>query len=247
MLSTATPRGLPNLISRLLCRAVLLVLAVVLAQGPVASARAAAEVDSQEQICDPLADYFLGMEDYKEAIRLHLKVIQEHPDNALAHYHLGFAYGMLGQHRDELTQYREAIDLGLSDWALFLNLGMLYLENERLEAATDILQLSTLLGPDRSETHFNLGLAYERRGRLTEAEQQFLLSLRLDPNQAEARNMLGVIYAEQGNYARAREEWSDLSRTQPTYEPARANLAALDHLEHGDTKSARHDAFQHTP
>src|SRR6202007_3295193 len=116
------PRGLPILISRLLCRVALLVLAVALVQEPMASARAATEVDSQEQICDPLADYFLGMEDYKEAIRLHLKVILEHPENALAHYHLGFAYGMLGQHRDELKQYREAIALGLVGWALFLTL-----------------------------------------------------------------------------------------------------------------------------
>jgi len=236
------------LISRLSSGIALLVLAIVLVLEPATSAQAAADVGSQDQICDPLADYFLGMEDYKEAIRLHLKIIQEHPDNALAHYHLGFAYGMLGQHRDELTQYRDAIELGLSDWALFLNLGMLYLENERPEAATDILQLATLLGPDRPETHFNLGLAYERRGRLAEAEQQFLLSLKLDPNQAEARNMLGVIYAEQGNYARASEEWSELTRTQPSYEPARANLAALERLEHGDTKSARHvDGFVHTP
>ncbi|HTY56528.1 MAG TPA: tetratricopeptide repeat protein [Candidatus Binataceae bacterium] len=235
------------MISRFFPRIALLLLAVALVQGLSTDAWAAAEVESQEQICDPLADYFLGMEDYKEAIRLHQKVIQQHPDNALAHYHLGFAYGMLGQHRDELREYREAIDLGLSDWALFLNLGMLYLENERLEAATDILELATLLGPDRPETHFNLGLAYERRGRLAKAEQQFLLSLRLDPGQAEARNMLGVIYAEQGDYARAREEWRELSRAQPSYEPARTNLAALERLEHSDSKSAQHVDLLHTP
>lgn len=236
------------MISGFLYRTALLALALVLALGWAPSAWAAPNVESQEEICDPLADYFLGMEDYKEAIRLHQKVILEHPDNALAHYHLGFAYGMLGQHREELKEYREAIELGLSDWALFLNLGMLYLENDRLEAATDILELAALLGPDRPETHFNLGLAYERRGRLADAQQQFLLSLRLDPNQAEARNMLGVIYAEQGNYGRAREEWSGLARTKPSYEPARANLAALDCLERGGTKSAGHaDEFVHTP
>ena len=236
------------MISGFWSRVALLALAAVMILGPAGSARAAVDNESQEQICDPLADYFLGMEDYKEAIRLHQKVIQEHPDNALAHYHLGFAYGMLGQHREELKQYREAIDLGLSDWALFLNLGMLYLENDRPEAATDILQLAALLGPDRPETHFNLGLAYERRRRLAEAEQQFLLSLRLDPNQAEARNMLGVIYAEQGNYARAHEEWAELARTRPSYEPAQANLAALERLERGNIKSARHaDDFVHTP
>ena len=87
------------------------------------------------------------MEDYPEAIRLHKMVISRNPDNALAHYHLGFAYGMIGKHDEELRQYRDAVELGLSDWALFLNLGLLYLESQRLPAATDVLRLATLLGP----------------------------------------------------------------------------------------------------
>ena len=234
--------------NKFLSPAALFVLAILVVQWPVIEARAAANVEAQDEICDPLADYFLGMEDYQEAIRLHLKVLGQHPDNALSHYHLGFAYGMIGKHKDELRQYREAVEQGLSDWALFLNLGLLYLENGRMDAATDILELATLLGPDRSETHFNLGLAYERRGMLARAEQQFLLSLRLDSNQADALNMLGVVYAEQGNYARARQEWAGLVRAKPAYHPARANLAALERLERGEGKSARRaTGFVHTP
>jgi protein O-mannosyl-transferase len=191
-----------------------------------------------EQVCDPIADYFLGMEDYPEAIRRHKMVITRNPDNALAHYHLGFAYGMVGKHNDELQQYRDAVDLGLSDWALFLNLGLLYLEGQRLEAATDVLRLATLLGPDRPETHFNLGLVYERRGKLGPAEQEILLSLRLDPGQPDALNTLAVIFAEEGNYPRAREEWTDLLRVWPAYEPARANLTILDRAERGQVSAS---------
>jgi tetratricopeptide (TPR) repeat protein len=188
-------------------------------------------IDGSEQVCDPIADYFLGMEDYPEAIRRHKMVISRDPENALAHYHLGFAYGMVGRHDQELRQYRDAIELGMSDWALFLNLGLLYLEGQRLNAATEVLRLATLLGPDRPETHFNLGLVYERRGMLGPAEQEILLSLRLDGDQPDALNTLGVIYAEEGQYARAREEWTDLLRTRPTYQPARANLTILDQAE----------------
>ncbi len=46
---------------------------------------------AEEQVCDVGADYSLGVEDYSEAIRRHIQVLNEHPDNALAHYHLGFA------------------------------------------------------------------------------------------------------------------------------------------------------------
>src|SRR6202047_723296 len=154
--------------------------------------------ESSQQVCDPLADYYLGMEDYPQAIKHHQIVVKAHPNNALAYYHLGFAYGVTGDHRAELEDYQKAVELGLSDWQLFLNMGLLYLDDARLDDATAVLRLATLLGPYHPETHFNLGLAYERLGFFPQAEQEILLSLRLDPNQLDARNQLGVIYAEEG-------------------------------------------------
>jgi tetratricopeptide (TPR) repeat protein len=195
--------------------------------------------DVEHGVCDALADYYLGMEDYPDAIRRHREVLQREPDNALAHYHLGFAYGAIGEHRQEVAQYEKAIELGLNDWQLFLNLGLLYAQDGRLASALDVTRLATLLGPYRPETHFNLGLLDERLGSYQPAEQEMLLSLRLDPSQLDARNQLGVIYAEEGNYRRAREEWTDLLVSDPQYSPAQANLALLENLERGQLKRTR--------
>ncbi|MHB8383867.1 MAG: tetratricopeptide repeat protein [Candidatus Binataceae bacterium] len=196
------------------------------------------------QVCDPLADYFLGMEDYPEAIRRHRTVIQQHPSNALAHYHLGFAYGLMGEHSLELSEYQKAISLGLDDWQLFLNLGLLYLDNGQLRDATEVLRLSTLLGPDHPEPHFNLGLAYEKRGMLQAAEQQMLLSLEIDPDQVDAHNTLGAIYAEEGKYMRASQEWTEIVQANPDYAPARANLNILERVERGNIRAtSAHDGF----
>jgi tetratricopeptide (TPR) repeat protein len=203
-------------------------------------ARASGGIGADSQVCDPVADYFLGMEDYPAAIRRHLVVIREHPENALAHYHLGFAYGITGQHRRELNEYRRAIDLGLDDWQLFLNMGLVYLEDGQQENATEVLRLATLLGPYQPETHFNLGLTYERRGMLNDAEQEMLFSLRLNPREADARNALGLIYAEEGRYKLAREEWSDLLSADPAYTPARDNLTILERAERTGAKGASH-------
>jgi tetratricopeptide (TPR) repeat protein len=203
---------------------------------------------ASEQVCDPLADYYLGMEDYPQAIRRHRIVVKAHPNNALAYYHLGFAYGVTGDHRAELADYQKAVELGLSDWQLFLNMGLLYLDGARLDNATAVLRLATLLGPYHPETHFNLGLAYERIGIYPQAEQEILLSLRLDPNQLDARNQLGVIYAEEGNYQRAHEEWTDLAGSNPDYSPARANLAILKRVERGEVRGPqRLTGFAHAP
>jgi tetratricopeptide (TPR) repeat protein len=220
---------------------------VVIGQRP-PLARAKQEPNLDQDVCDPLADYYLGMEDYPDAIRRHRQVLQHDPGNALAHYHLGFAYGASGDHRQELDQYEKAIGLGLDDWQLFLNLGLLYAQDGRVDSAVDVIRLATLLGPYRPETHFNLALLDERLGLYPPAEQEMLLSLRLDPDQLDARNQLGVIYAEEGNYRRAREEWNDLLASDPRYSPARANLALLQNLEHGRLKRTKElSGLTHSP
>src|ERR1700746_410162 len=80
----------------------------------------------QEEACDITADYALGLEDYAAAITFHRRVIHAHPANALAHYHLGFAYGMTGQSSREISEYLKAVRLGLHVWDLFLDLGLAY-------------------------------------------------------------------------------------------------------------------------
>ena len=180
-----------------------------------------------EQVCDVGADYALGAGDYPEAISLHAEVVRKHPDNALAHYHLGFAEGMLGNRRAEVREYELAAALGLRNWDLFLNMGLAQLEDGDLDAATDSLQRAVFLGPNHSESHYNLALAFERRGLGPEAEREILTALRLKPGEPDARNMLGVIYAQEGDTVSAGLVWRELLRDVPGYEPARRNLALL--------------------
>jgi len=81
----------------------------------------------KEEICDVNADFVLGLENYSAAIALHRKVLRAHNDNAFAHYHLGFAYGISRRTADEISEYLAAARLGLHKWDLFLNLGLAYL------------------------------------------------------------------------------------------------------------------------
>jgi Flp pilus assembly protein TadD len=182
---------------------------------------------AEKQVCDVGADYSLGVEDYSEAIRRHVQVLNEHPDNAVAHYHLGFALGMVGKRMAEVREYQRAAALGLASWDLFQNLGLAQLENGDLEAATDSLRRAVFLGEDHPESHFNLALVDERRGMLADAEHETLASLQLNPDQPDARNQLGVIYAQEGKTADASLVWRELIREVPDYEPASTNLAIL--------------------
>jgi Flp pilus assembly protein TadD len=189
--------------------------------------RTASAGGGEQQVCNANADYALGVEDYAAAIRLHTEVVRTHPDDALAHYHLGFAEGMIGDTRAEAIEYQRAATLGLRDWDLYLNLGLAQLEDGDLEGATTSLRQSVLLGENHSESHYNLALAYQRRGMLANAESETLASMRLNPQEPDTRNLLGVIYAQEGKTAGAWMVWRELAREEPDYGPARKNLKLL--------------------
>ena len=180
------------------------------------------------QVCDVNADYSLGVEDYSETIRRHVEVVRQHPDNAIAHYHLGFAQGMAGDRTAEIREYQRAQALGLRSWDLFLNQGLAQFEGGDLGAAVKSIRLAARLGGDHFEAHFELARLDERIGMLGEAEHETLASLLLSPGHPEARNLLGVIYAEEGRTARACSIWRQLVHELPDYEPARINLRLLD-------------------
>lgn len=194
---------------------------------------------ADELVCNPTADYFLGEANYGDAIVVHRRFLAAHPDDALAHYHLGFAYGMTGDRTTELAEYRKAAALGLRQWDFNLNLGRAELESGDYAGATRAFQQAIALGPRHPEGYFNLGLAYERRRMFTEAIDALNSSLALNSKQPDARNMLGLVYAEEGDYSHAREIWTQLARIAPDFAPARENLAILDRIERADKISPR--------
>jgi hypothetical protein len=63
-----------------------------------------AAVAPDERVCDVAADVALGLGDYSTAIALHQRALQSERNNAVAHYHLGFAYGMVGRTTEEISE-----------------------------------------------------------------------------------------------------------------------------------------------
>ena len=207
--------------------AALLVFSSAMASGPPART-----VD--KLVCDVAADTALEAQDYPTAIDLHRKLLRLQKDNALAHYHLGFAYGMTGNVSKEISEYRTAISLGLNVWDVFLDLGLAYYDQHDLPGATAALGTAVLLGPEHAETHFNLAVIYEKDNRLTEALQEIVRALVLEPKDMDAANTHAIICARMGDLVGARDIWAQLVRTAPDYAPARSNLAILNRSCGGD-------------
>jgi tetratricopeptide (TPR) repeat protein len=179
------------------------------------------------EVCDVDADDALAARDYPTAIELHRRLLRSEGNKAVAHYHLGFAYGMLRQVPEEINEYRKAIGLGLNTWDLFMNLGLAYYDRREFANATAALETAVAIGPEHAETHFNLAVVYERENRLNEALQEIIAALVLAPRDLDAVNTDAIICARMGNVTSARQIWTQLLEAAPDYAPARANLALL--------------------
>ncbi|HID29111.1 MAG TPA: hypothetical protein EYP19_03805, partial [Desulfobacterales bacterium] len=59
--------------------------------------------------CDKEADDAMQQGAYGSGVLLHKRFLQKEPENALALYHLGYAYGQTGDHPKEVFHYEKAI------------------------------------------------------------------------------------------------------------------------------------------
>jgi|GEM_PF-2129825 len=184
---------------------------------------------SPGEICDEEADRLLSQGEWQKAVALHEKIVKKRPDFALAHYHLGFANGQMDRYDLEVSEYKNAISLGLRKAELYYNLGIAMGEIfHDYPGAIAAFQEAVRLKPAEAEFHYNLGLAYLFNREKEAAEKELREAIRIEPRHVQARISLGDLYADRKELKRAEEEWQEALRIDPSNVAARENLKWLE-------------------
>ena len=185
-----------------------------------------------QTICDKEADLHLEKGNWDRAIELHERIIREKPNLALAHYHLGYAYGFKEEHDREIEEYERAIQLGLEKFDLFYNLGMAYAEYLRdYDKALAAFQQAESMDPKNDEIHYSLGLIHWFKEEEGKAVAELLRTVNLNPRHIEAHALLGEIYTRREQYDFARAEWEEVLELDPHNEMARTRLQELKNIQ----------------
>lgn len=178
--------------------------------------------------CDKEADEALKRHDYKEGIRIHRQFLETEPGNALALYHLGYAYGQTGDYEREAFFYERAATLGFEQGDIFFNLGMAYGELNRIEEAIGAFKKALKLNPDSADNHFGLALAYQRSVADRLAEKEFLKAIEINPSHVDARLYLSMLYADRGEMQKAAAQLRDILKVDPSNSGAREFLKRVE-------------------
>jgi tetratricopeptide (TPR) repeat protein len=172
-------------------------------------------IPATDMICDEKADEAMKNRRYEKSIILHEFYLKDNPDNGLAMYHMGYSYGQLGDHENEVKCYEKAIDLGFYGSNIFFNLGMVYGEMGKLDDSIRIFKKAVEIEPKKADNHFGLALAYQRMGSYELAEKELKRSIKLDPGSIDAIYFLGVHYVDAGRIDEAKDQLKKLIEIDP--------------------------------
>ena len=179
-------------------------------------------------ICDKEADEAMKKNDYGAGIILHQRFLEKEPENALALYHLGYAYGQIGEHLREVSHYEKAISFGYKRDRIFFNLGMAYGELNQTQKSIGAFKQALDMNPGSADNHFGLGMAYQKSATDKLAEEEFLKAIDIDPRHVEARLFLSMLYADWGELQKAAKQLRQAIKIDPTNERARKFLERIE-------------------
>ena len=140
------------------------------------------------------ADSKKVIEYLNEAIRL--------KPNDEAYNNRGLVYYKLGQYREALADYNEAIRLNPDVADVYSNRGTIYFKLGQYQQALVDYNKAIIMKPKSADAYNNRGLAYGKLGQYQQAVDDFNQATSLKPDYIDAYNNRGFAYFLQGNKER---------------------------------------------
>ncbi len=168
-------------------------------------------------ICPEYADLPLRQGQFEMAIEKHLIVLAQDPDNAVAHYHLGYAYVQLGVHADGISEYLKALDLGLVQGDLFYNLGMAYGQLGIYQQAEQAFKRAIEMEPEYEDNYRALGNAQLQQGHFYDAMVSCRKATELAPDNPHSWHCLALAAAKSDEVGESWNAVKELRKLDPDY------------------------------
>jgi tetratricopeptide (TPR) repeat protein len=135
--------------------------------------------------------------DYAVARKAYERVLKLEPDNLMGCVNLGMVEFYMGNkdHAEELL--KKAVHIRLETAPAWLTLGMIYMDQNRSDAALAALTQASLYDPANARTRNFLGVVAGRRGWIDAAQEQLRRAVEIDPSYADAHYNLAVFYLQE--------------------------------------------------
>ncbi|HUI06154.1 MAG TPA: tetratricopeptide repeat protein [Verrucomicrobiae bacterium] len=164
--------------------------------------------------------------DYRSDITISADAVARLPNDARAHYNLGFALQQAGRLQEAIDQCQQALRIMPDMSEAHYTLGVALTELGRPQDAIEHYEQALRIKPDYAEAHNNLGIALAKLGRVPEAIEHYEQALRIRPNDPVVLCNLGVALTGAGRTQEAITHLEQALRIRPDDADAHYNIAA---------------------
>ncbi len=182
------------------------------------------------------------LQDWKGLLDWFKKWTKSEPNDVLAWFGLGTAYGLLKRYNDAIDAYRQTIRINPKYADAWTGLGFTYGLLKRYNDAIDAYRQAIRINPKYADAWINLGVAYNDLGRYNDAIDAYRQVIRINPEQASAWFGLGTAYGLLKRYNDAIDAYRQTIRINPEYADAWFNLGVIYHYSGNQTAAL--DAVQ---
>lgn len=163
-------------------------------------------------------------QNYAKAVELLTGFLKDYPDDATAHFQLGYVYGILKRHDEAISEYRRAAELKSTLVEAHLNLGLELLEAKDFAGAAAPLQRAAELMPDKAKPRYLAGLALERSGNFAGAIMQYESANAIDAKDFDTVFHLGIVLLHENRAEDAERRLREAIALRGESEPAHSAL-----------------------
>jgi len=181
---------------------------------------------------------YLDRGDYADAVAQLKTATEILNTNAAAWNYYGVALQRAGQPDDAANAYHRALELDRDLLEARLNLGTLFLEQNKADAAKTEFTACTLRRPNDAAGWLKLGSAQLKLGEIVPAERSFSAVLALKTSEAEAYNGLGLARIQRAKPIEAAKFFTAAVQARPDYAAAILNLATVNQQYLHDNRAA---------
>lgn len=152
---------------------------------------------------------------------------KEAPYFKAVHYFLGLTLSRQGELDEAYGHLKQAVLGRYKDWMVYMELGLIDLRFNRLEAASENLRKAYTLERNHSGLLNAVGALAYKLGKVNEAKDFWERSVKSNPYNLEPRMNLGSYYVKTGDLKKAAETYQEIIRQYPKFMPAQKALGRL--------------------
>jgi tetratricopeptide (TPR) repeat protein/protein-tyrosine phosphatase len=129
--------------------------------------------------------------------------LRDNPNDEMAMYNMGVAYGMMGEHEKERDCYNKVLLSDPDNISARFNLGCSYANDGNVDAAIAEFRILVDAGVDFARPYFMLGTLLAHQGRVEEGIRMLRRGLPFDPEDGQAYFNIGRAFMSIGRFSEA--------------------------------------------